>query len=149
MTTQGQHRARLVALGTDADAALGYARHDGFEAQMIAALAQMIQADDDGGDPVETCIDDILCAVSDYAVIRGQDGYYRLIWDGDGRGDVALVAAIRATCATEFDMPETSEFFSVNYRDGETPDSALLRLFHAEREHHGSDHGTVLALCHG
>jgi hypothetical protein len=59
------------------------------------------------------------------------------------------VRCIRAICAVELDSPFDYPFFQADYLPGEEPDMALVRLFMAERQHHGSDFYTVLVLCHG
>jgi hypothetical protein len=59
------------------------------------------------------------------------------------------VRCIRAICAEELDRPYDYPFFQADYLPGEEPDMALVRLFMAERAHHGSDFHTVLILCHG
>lgn len=63
--------------------------------------------------------------------------------------DTELIHLIRTICAREFNSDYSFDFFNLDYRPGETPDEALLRMFHAEREHNDGDEEAVLVLCHG
>jgi hypothetical protein len=60
-----------------------------------------------------------------------------------------LVACIRAICALELKTDPNYPFFKSNYRDNETADQAILRLFLAERRYHLNDFEAVLVMCRG
>lgn len=60
-----------------------------------------------------------------------------------------LLHLIRSVCAREFKIDYEYPFFSYDYREGETADDALLRLFRDERPLQTSDEDTVLVMCHG
>jgi hypothetical protein len=63
--------------------------------------------------------------------------------------EAITVRYLRAICAFEFGLPFSHPFFSADYREGEDPDDALLRLFEQEREHHDGEFETVQVLIHG
>lgn len=68
--------------------------------------------------------------------------------------DAGVVARIRMICAREFGVDESYPFFWADYRDGETADEALLRLYNQERRAQGITDRTAIdeiamVLCHG
>lgn len=75
-------------------------------------------------------------------------------WERRGPVD-DLVAEIRAQCSRELGSPPTYDFFNMDYRPGESPDDALLRLFRREWDAqrrmglNPSLEDIVRTLCHG
>jgi hypothetical protein len=70
----------------------------------------------------------------------------------EGTDPAAMVRAIRAQLALEFGDPAETDFFSASYKDGETADNALLRLYLQERKVQGPNlgsFGVVRILAHG
>lgn len=60
-----------------------------------------------------------------------------------------MVRCIRAICVRELGQYYDYPFFSQDYLPDEDPDTALARMFYAERPHQDTDFDTVLAMCHG
>jgi hypothetical protein len=56
-----------------------------------------------------------------------------------------IVRRMRARCAAAHDLPADYPFFERWYREGETPDEALFRIFEAEKQAMGSDDDELLA----
>jgi hypothetical protein len=54
-----------------------------------------------------------------------------------------LVAHIRARCARAFDLPLESDFFEADYLEGEEPNTALARIYHAELEAQTEDRAAL------
>jgi hypothetical protein len=59
----------------------------------------------------------------------------------EGADPTGMIDAIRAQLALEFGDHPGEEFFSEDYRDGELPDNALLRLYLQEKKAQGVEAG--------